>query len=60
MTSQQRVQRERKEHYFKLQMEEEMLKLKITPKKMKVVENLLMYAYRKGVSVCVTKSDTVG
>ncbi len=50
MSRAQELQRAKKEHYFKLQMEEEMLKLELPLRKQGIVTELLLYAYRKGVT----------
>ncbi len=54
MSRQQELQRKKKEGYFKLQIEEEMGKLGLSARKQKIVSEMLLLAYRKGV----TSGDT--
>ncbi len=54
MSRQQELQRKKKEHYFKLQMMDEMEGLGLSVKKKIIVGQVVLWAYRKGVNVCNT------
>ena len=50
MSKAQELQREKKEHYFKLQIMDKMEVLGLSIKKKIIVGQLLLWAYRRGVT----------